>query len=747
MWAVTSGSPPFWVGCIVLAAVGVALAAGRRSRWAGLVALVLIACLTVGGLRVWSLSQSVVAGLASEGAAVTLELVIDGDPYVGQASGSRPPYVAVPASVLRVEGRGLAWSERGRVRLLAGSPDDWRIPVGSVVSALGRLQPADPEDGLAAVVRIQSRPQVLRPPEPGMVLVERLRSGLRTSMQAEGGDRGALVPALVLGDTSGLPPDLTDAMRETGLTHLAAVSGANLTLLLAFVLTAARWCGVRGWWLRIVAGATVAGFVVLCRAEPSVIRAAAMGLVALAGLSGGHRDAAGPRNLSVAVFGLMLLDPWLAHSVGFQLSVVATAGILGLASRWATALGWLPHWLAEALSIPLAAQVATQPLVTAISGRVSLAGILANALAGPAVGPATVLGLATAVLALVGAWAAALPAWAAGWCAQSIVWIAQFGAALPGATMNWPTSPAALGLLACLSVVAAVFGAAVLRRSWLVLAAAGLLVLALTRPPLQPGWPPSDWVFVACDVGQGDALVARVGPGQGLLIDAGPEAGTLQQCLAGLGIEALPLVVLTHFHADHAAGVQALISSGLVGRLLLPATAAGQGRSRVVASAQLAGVPITDAGAGQVLQIGDAVFRTVAAGPPGGPDRVGEGESAAENDASVVGVLEVGGLRVLTTGDIEESGQRAVLASGASLACDVLKVAHHGSSRQDPAFLAATGAKVALISVGERNDYGHPAPRTLKALLALGMLILRTDQQGSIAVSVRSGRLELVTQK
>ena len=137
----------------------------------------------------------------------------------------------------------------------------------------------------------------------------------------------------------------------------------------------------------------VVAFVVVCRVEPSVLRAGAMGLVALAGvgLAGGRGK--GLRHLCVAVWLLVLLEPWLARSVGFALSTLATAGILWWGRRWALAMTWAPAWLAESVAVPLAAQLATQAVVTAISGEVSVVGLAANALAGPFVGPATVLGL------------------------------------------------------------------------------------------------------------------------------------------------------------------------------------------------------------------------------------------------------------------------------------------------------------------------------------------------------------------
>ena len=209
------------------------------------------------------------------------------------------------------------------------------------------------------------------------------------------------MPALVDGDDARMPEELTEAFRTSGLTHLLAVSGTNLTLVVGSLLLLARWVGVRARGLVVVGVLGVLGFVLLARPEPSVLRAAVMGSVALLGM-GTHGRRRGPRALGAAVLLLLLVDPWLAVSPGFALSALATAGILWFAPGWRDRLNrWLPRWAAEAIAVPLAAQLACTPLVAAISGQVSLVAVVANLLAAPAVGPATVLGLAGGVVGLV----------------------------------------------------------------------------------------------------------------------------------------------------------------------------------------------------------------------------------------------------------------------------------------------------------------------------------------------------------
>ena len=205
--------------------------------------------------------------------------------------------------------------------------------------------------------------------------------------------------------------------------------------------------------------------------------------------------------------------------------------------------------------------------MTALSGTVSLAGLGANVLAGPFVGPVTILGLVTAALGWASPGLARLFGWLAGWAAEPILQVARVGADLPGATARWPATLFGLCLLlvGCLGL-AQVMGA-VLSRPWVVVPAAGLLVVALLRPPGPAGWPPPGWVIMACDVGQGDATVIRSADRQAILIDTGPDPTAIAACLDQAQVSAIPLLVLSHYHADHVAGLGRVLGSRPVGQL------------------------------------------------------------------------------------------------------------------------------------------------------------------------------------
>ncbi len=749
MWLATSGSTSaLVVAGIVAVGIG-AMGVARSARIATIAAVVLLGSLMAGSLRAHALTTGPVAELAADRAVVSLVARITTEPQTVTSNLGWGDQVRVGAEVLQLDGRGQAWSVRQNVTIEA-SGDRVQVwtgaQVGSTVAFDGRLGRAEVADGVAAVVRALSVPEIVAEPDVWLTAVAAVRAGLREASSQLPDDRRALVPALTLGDTSQVSRQLSDQFRATGLTHLMAVSGANLALLLSFVLLMARWCRVRGRWLTVVGVATVVAFVVLCRGEPSVIRSAAMGLVALAAVGRGAGSGGGVRLVSVAVVSLCWVDPWLSRSWGFALSVAACLGIVWWGRRWTVALGrWLPGWLAEAVAVPLAAQVATQPLVTVLSGQVSVVGVPANALAGPFVGPATVLGFAAAGVAWFWPWLGSVLAWAAGWAAAPLLWVAREGSQLPGARLAWPASVLGVVLVVVGSVGVGLVAPWVLRRPWVMSPVAVVLVVALLRAPYHAGWPPTSWQVVGCDVGQGDATVVQVSAEQAILIDTGPDPVPLLACLDQLGVQAIPLLVLSHYHADHVGGLERLVGSRPIGRVLVsPVASPTLTAAAIGADLARRGIPVTIARAGQEFAVGDARWKTIAAGLWLGSGGTGA-ESSEENNSSIVGRVSVGGLSVLVTGDVEPEGQRTIMAAGGDVRATVLKVPHHGSSRQDEAFIKATGARLALIEVGLHNTYGHPAAKTLRLLESLGMQVLRTDQQGAVAISLASGVWNVTT--
>ncbi|MGO4256775.1 ComEC/Rec2 family competence protein [Marmoricola sp. RAF53] len=729
-----------WPWVVVVAGLGSAW----RARSPTVLGAVLVGAAVLVSVQVHqqTIRGSPVRALATQRAVVSAVAQVATDPV--RRTGRYGEVLRFEATARDVTARGTRQRLRARVLVTVDDPDGPVPRTGARVRLVGRLQPArEPE--LAATLHVRGRVQVVESPGPLAAASARMRTAVRSASAGLADGPAALVPALVDGDESahGGTGSIAPDFQVAGMTHLLAVSGTNLTLIVGALLLLARWCGVRARGLLLVGLLGVAGFVLLAGPEPSVLRAAAMGTVALLG-TGRAGPGRGLRALGAGVLFLVLLDPWLARSVGFALSVVATGGILLLGPRWVAALrGWMPRAAAEAVAVPLAAQLACTPVGAAISGQVSLVAVAANLVCAPLVGPATVLGLAGGAVALLSTTAGRWVAAPAGWAAAGIIEVAERAAALPVPAIGWSSGSGAILALTCLCLVAAAVLGRVLARPGRSLLAAGVVTTLVLVPVPEPGWPPAGWVLVACDVGQGDALALRVGPGTAVVVDAGPDPRAVDRCLRRLRVRAVPVVVLTHFHADHVDGLAGVLRGRTVGRIdTSPLDDPAAGEEQVRALARRRDVPVREVRYAETTEIGPVRWQVL------GPVRVPVPDSdSPPNDASVVLLVEAGGIRLLLMGDEERPSQRDLRRAWPGLRADVLKVAHHGSGNQDDDLVAGTGARLAVISVGRDNDYGHPARTTLDLLGRAGAEVRRTDRDGDVAVVVREGELAVVTRR
>ncbi|MBW8763210.1 MAG: ComEC/Rec2 family competence protein [Microbacterium sp.] len=623
--------------------------------------------------------------------------------------------------------------------------------MGAGIRVTGQAAQTDAGERSAIVV-FASAAEVERTASGVFALAAELKGDFVSRSTALPEPGAGLLPGLAVGDTRAVTADLNDDMRASGLSHLTAVSGANCAIVVGAMFGLVALCG-GGRRLRVaIAVAALAGFVVLVTPEPSVIRAAVMAGVAMLSVLLG-RPSAGAGMLALCAAGILIVDPWLSSTPGFALSVVASGALILLAPPLAHGMErWMPRLVALAVAVPLAAQLACGPIIALFAEQQSLVGVAANMIADPAAPIATVIGLLACLAAPIPPLADLLAASAwlpAAWIATT----ATVSAELPLAELSLIPG---IGSALLVAAVSAAFAVVLIRPGggevlitplrWVRGASAAVLVVVfslgtshvLLAGPLATATSPDGWSIAACDVGQGDALVVR-SEGEVALVDTGPEPGPLEDCLRALGIDRVDLLVLTHFDLDHVGGVDAV--QGRVGQVLHGPPGEEQDE-QMLARLVAGGAEPVDAFAGLSGTLGGASWKVLwpqrgsAIFPPG-------------NDSSVVMLFEDGGVpKSLYLGDLSAQAQRMLLRTahlGSGFA--VVKVAHHGSADQDPGLYETLRPSVAVISVGEGNDYGHPREEILAVLDALGAHVLRTDQQGRVLLGMEGGELEVWTDR
>ena len=685
------------------------------------------------------------------------------------------------------------------LRIAATLPRFPQIEPGDAVTVAGAFRPPtdDPygaylrRTGIAATLR--SRTLERRPASAGGIDLERVRRGAADALtRAVPEPEAGLAAGILIGLRDRVDRDLAAAFTTAGASHVVAISGWNIAIVAASVAAIGGRFGRRR--RSVLTMVAIAVYVAFVGPTASVLRAAAMAAVVLLARESGRAGRA-TSGLAWAAIVILLLDPTLVADAGFQLSSLATAGLLA----WATPLsariaalgrGRLPGWFVENLGVSLAAQFATLPIVLASFGRLSLVAPGVNLLVVPFVAPAMAAG-AVALLAgaavvfgappLVGT-LAGLPAWVSlGW----IVAVVRGGAGLPLAsiTLTPPADTIAAGIAAALVLAVAIPGArrAIARmprrvrdavagpramRPGATSSAAQAVPVAQRRDPSPPRTsrlvrgaglalaasvlataivfihrPDGTTRITVLDVGQGDGILVEGGRGGRLLIDGGPDPDRLLVALD----ERLPpwdrsldAVVLTHPHEDHVAGLALLLSRYRVGRVFEPGMRGpGPGYAAWAKWLGANGPPSATLATGDRFALDDIGFQVLWPDPgtvPLTPPDTG----TAINNVSIVLLGEVEGRRFLLAGDIEEGIDPILLQRGLPTV-DVLKVAHHGSRTSSTgAFLDAVQPAVAVVSVGAKNTYGHPAPATIDRLAAHGARVLRTDTDGTVAILIRA---------
>jgi competence protein ComEC len=561
-----------------------------------------------------------------------------------------------------------------------------------------------------------------------------LRSAIgRALASGVSGERRAVLLGIVLGEDEGLDRPLRDAFRASGLYHLLAVSGQNVALVAGGVLLVAWLLGIPRIAGQVGALVAIGAYVLAVGAQPSVVRAGVAGaLASLAWICARERD-----RWWFLLLGALVLLAWSPYNLldpGFQLSFAAVAAIFTLVPRLMRRLeGYpLPRTAAAVVAVSIACGVATAPILLFQFGSVPAYSVVANAMAAPVVAPLLGLGLLSAALHPFVPDVAALLSWLDGWLAAYLVVCARAVAALPYAQVS------TLAVLAGGLLLAAAIVIARRSRTVAVLAAVAALVAVAWRAAPDPGIaPPAGLRVTFLDVGQGDATLLQV-PQGAMLVDQGPPEADVAGQLRRFGVRELSLLVLTHPQRDHVGGAADVLTSTRVHAVLDPRLASSAPEERTaIAAARERRVRVVTARAGLDYAIGKLRIRVLWPDGPGVP-------SEDPNLRAVVCLLSYGATDVLLGADAESP----VLLPLRLPPVEVLKISHHGSADALlPALLEEIRPRVAVISVGEGNTYGHPTPETLAALdAAPGLAVYRTDRDGAVTIESDGRRLSVATE-
>lgn len=763
--AVAVGTPGVarW-GALGAAVLGIIVCLQAKLAWR-LCAIVCAVVLLLGA-RVefgeWSRIEPSLMRAADDGSVIERRATIGGFPEAQAEHAAVDPHR--PGSWVRAS----VQTGRGAVPVLLWfdtAPDDQLVP-GSTVVLRGRLTALGASSSAAYGIAVTTLDA--EPPGWGARSLAMLRAGLRDAASEIPG--AELVPGFAVGDTALVGAQLDAAMARSSLTHLVAVSGANCALVTSGVIGVAVMLGAGRRMRILIAGVGLGGFVLVVGPDASVQRAAVMAGVVLVSHYGGKRAIALPA-LGIAMIVLLSVDPWQAVQPGFALSVVATAGILLLVPSIQSGLRRAlraPTWVIMPLAVACAAQFACGPFLLLVQADLPAVGILANVLAGVAAPLGTGLGLLALVslpmappLGAVFVHLAALPA---RWVAAT----AEVCAGLPLAQLPWPggwggaillATTQGLGLLGWLLLTGRLgvprHDLVSTRRPWaprarhpapvrilgvtaLGCAAALLVSITLVAPFTARIGTPHDWVIVACDVGQGDALLIQnpESPDSTVLVDTGDDPALLSECLARFSVDRISLLVLTHDHRDHIGALEAL--AGRVEQAMI----APPNREDSHNDPNRALLRRLDA-----MEIPTVMGQRGTRSAPGFgvPWRVlapGDGKMPPDSNAgSLVIRVQSGAITMLLLGDTGRAQHHELVTAGIDLEADIVKVAHHGSRDADQRLLELTGAELGLVSVGAENSYGHPSAELLSVLDGTNITVLRTDELGSIAISGSPDRL------
>ena len=628
---------------------------------------------------------------------------------------------ASPGTFVRGELEGARCRVRVAIAVRTGE-----APAGAIV----RVVRAEVSGSDREILLREARLDLTRAPGA----LARWRERVAATLDRRFGQDAPMVRALLIADTRGLAPELRARYADAGLVHLLSISGLHVAIVGGALMLLFQTARLPGGVASLAAVGVVSLYVLAIGAPPPAVRSAT--LFAASALVRAMQRPVSPWGSFALAAVAPLIEPRTVLDLGWQLSVsgyaaVIVSGRLGrrLPEEWR---GWRAH-LSRELAAGALTTAATGPLVAWHFGRLSLIAPISNLAAGPIV--ALLQPTLFLAMLLPDALGARFVADAARPMLRAMDATASGAAALPGASVA--VAPTLFAAAVAALAVAALLVAA-WSRAWVRPLGVSLLGLAIiTWSPGRATTAGGRAELHLLDVGQGDAIALRTPRGRWILVDAGRawrsgDAGrsTVIPYLRRTGGE-LALLILTHPHADHIGGVASVLTA------LRPREmrdAAFVERSAIyrdlLATAARVGTRWQRVRPGEAIELDGVEVEFLA------PDSAWTASLDDPNEASTVVRVRHGAVRFLLTGDAERGEERWLLDHAAgSLGSEVLKLGHHGSATSSTeAFVDAVAPRVALVSVGAANGYGHPSPEVMRRLAERGTLVLRTDQLGTIVL-------------
>ena len=561
--------------------------------------------------------------------------------------------------------------------------------------------------------------------------------------------QAGLLNGILIGYRDGLSNEVKDAFSDAGLTHIMAVSGANVAFLVFPLLFIFKKLRIRPTVTNILVIAFLIIFVFITGFEPSVLRAVIMAIVILTGkiLS---KEADIYTSISFAAILLLIYSPYMLFNIGFQLSFAATLSLIMLYKNIKKLIKcrFIPDKAADVLAATLAAQIGVLPVMVYFFNKISIISVLTNILVVPLIEVITILGMLMAVLGQLSIIFSQLPGYINCILLSFVLYVSKISASLPFSTLRLIT-PSILAILAYYTAVwflllympgriivikfryiAAVFSVAVIIAAWAFLTPDKLEVIFL-------------------DVGEGDSTFIRTCTGKTILLDGGGSTNPDLQSTIGesviipflldRGITKLDLVIASHGHSDHIQGLIPVLSELKVSNLIIPSAADEKEFKVLLQTADRRGVKVDRCVKGDVIKVDDKTCFDVL-----NPLMDTGTNISSLNNTSLVLKLYYGEADVLFTGDVQKEVENLLLDSKTDLSADIVKIAHHGSvTSTSKAFIDVIKPKAAVISVG-RNNFGHPSSKVVEMLEDCGIKLFRTDEDGAVILTSGGKNIKMI---